>query len=158
MKRLLLTCLAVLLILEEWLWEKLTALGDRLSVWLHLRQFEQWLAMASPEIAMAAFLLPILLILPIKLGALLLVSNGQILQGIVLLILAKLFMTLLISRMFAITRAQLLTFRWFSVVYVSITRWLGWAHERIRATEAYRQVINLKHLASARLAEWLRAG
>ncbi len=158
MKKLLLSVLAVFLLVEEWLWDLLTAIGDRLFVWLHLAGFERWLAKASPRVAMAAFILPAALVLPVKLAAVLLFAHGQIVQGISLLIAAKLFATLLISRMFAVTRTQLLTFHWFAKLYATITRWLGWAHERIRATAVYRQAVRLKQAVRAKLAEWLASG
>jgi hypothetical protein len=158
MKRLILTFLALLLLIEEWLWSELTALGNRLSVWLHLLKFDNWLIMASPEIAMAAFILPVLLLAPVQIAALWLAANGQLATGIALLTLAKLFATLLISHMFMLTRDKLLTFPWFASVYTTITHWLEWAHERIRATEAYKRVLQLKHLAAARLDEWWRTG
>jgi ABC-type transport system involved in cytochrome bd biosynthesis fused ATPase/permease subunit len=99
--------------------------------------------------------LPVVLILPVKVAALLLFAHGQMLQGVALLIAAKLFATLLISRMFAVTRPQLLTFAWFAALYSTITRWLRWAHERIRATAVYRQAGKLKQAVRTKLAEWL---
>jgi len=157
MKKLLLSILAVFLLVEEWLWDMLTAFSHRLFVWLHLAGFERWLAKSSPRVAMAAFVLPVALVLPVKFAALLLFAHGQIIQGIALLLAAKLFATLLISRMFAVTRTQLLSFAWFNALYTTITRWLGWAHERIRATVVYQQAVRLKQAARAKLAEWLKA-
>jgi len=155
MKRLLLSLLAVFLLVEEWLWDILTALSHKLFVWLHLASFERWLATASPRVAMAAFILPVGLVLPVKFAALMLFAHGRIVQGLVLLIAAKLFATLLISRMFAVTKAQLLTYPWFAWLYSTITRWLLWAHERIRATAVYRQATKLKQAVSEKLAEWM---
>ena len=157
-KKLLLSSLALFLLVEEWLWDMLTALGRRLTVWLHLAAFERWLARTTPKVAMAALLLPVLLILPVKFVGLLLFAHGRIVQGIGLLIAAKLFATLLISRMFAITRPQLLTFAWFSRLYSTVTRWLNWAHGRIHATWVYQQATQLKRAAKAKMAAWLRDG
>ncbi|MDD5034343.1 MAG: hypothetical protein PHE55_06255 [Methylococcaceae bacterium] len=155
MRKLLLSALAFLLLVEEWLWETLTALGQRLSVWLHLQKLEHRLAEAKPEMAMAAFLLPVVLILPVKFAVVLLIAQGRIIPGLGLLIIAKLFATLLVSRIFAIARPQLLTVAWFAIVYNTVTRWVGWAHERIRATAAYRQMVKLKQGLRAKLVEWL---
>lgn len=155
MKRLLLSLLAVFLLVEEWLWDMLTALSRRLFVWLHLARLERCLANASPGVALAAFILPVALVLPVKLAALLLFAHGRILQGVALLLAAKLFATLLVSRLFAITREQLLTFAWFASLYHTITRWLHWAHERIQATAVYRGAVRLKQAAKLKLAQWL---
>jgi hypothetical protein len=158
MKKLLFSILAIFLLLEEWLWDGLTALGRKLFLWLHLAGFERWLAQASPRVAMAAFVLPVVLITPVKFAALFLFTHGQIVQGLGLLITAKLFATLLISRMFAVTRPQLLTFPWFAALYHTINRWLGWAHERIRATAVYRNAVKLKQAVRAKVAAWLKSG
>lgn len=156
MKKLVLSILAILLLVEEWLWDALTALSHRLFIWLGLAGFERWLANATPAVAMAAFVLPIALIAPVKFFAILLFAQGQIIQGLGLIVAAKLFATLLISRMFAITRQQLLTFKWFAALYSTITRWLDWAHKIIRETPVYRQAVKLKQAIRARLADWLR--
>jgi hypothetical protein len=158
MKKLLLSILAVFLLVEEWLWDVLTAFGHRLFIWLHLAGFERWLAGTRPGVAMAAMVLPMLLILPVKIAALFLFAHGQIIQGLILVIAAKLFATLLVSRMFAVTRPQLMTFAWFATLYTTITRWLAWAHERIRATPLYQQAVKLKAAARARWAKWRMAG
>lgn len=158
MKKLLLSILALFLLVEEWIWDVLTVFGHRLFIWLHLAGFERWLAAVSPGLAMVATLFPVLLILPVKVAALVLFAHGRVLQGLVLVIAAKLFATLLISRVFAITRRQLLSFAWFAALYSTITCWLHWAHERIRATTVYRQATRLKQAVRARWAEWRMAG
>lgn len=144
MKKILLSLLAVLLLVEEWLWDMLTALGRRLSAWLHLARLESWLATARADVAMAAFVLPLALILPVKFAAFMLMARGQIILGIGLFFAAKLFVTLLIARIFTITRSQLLSIAWFAALYGTITRWLGWAHGLIRGTAAYQQMVGFK--------------
>ncbi|WP_460027818.1 hypothetical protein [Methyloparacoccus murrellii] len=156
MKKLLLSLLAFLLILEEWIWEWLTALGYRLSAWLHLLSFDRWLLAASPRVAMATFLLPVLLVTPFKLVAVWLMARGHVVQGIALLVAAKLAGTLLLSHLFALTREKLLSFRWFARLHGSVTYWLGWARERIRATAVYRQARLIRQIALQRLSAWRR--
>jgi hypothetical protein len=156
MKKILLNVLAVFLLIEEWLWDALVKLGSRLSVWLHLQRFDHWLLMASPAIAMTVFLMPVVLIAPVKLIAFWLIAHGQVIQGIVLLLATKLSATLLISHIFSLTRSKLMTFVWFAFFYTTITRWLTWAHERLKETEAYTRAIKLKKLAAAKLEEWIR--
>ncbi|MFM8331147.1 MAG: hypothetical protein ACKN9T_05615 [Candidatus Methylumidiphilus sp.] len=154
MKKLLLSLLAVFLLVEEWLWDMLTAAGQRLVLWLRLAAFERWLAQSSPGVALAALALPMALVLPVKIAALLLFTHGQIVQGFALLLAAKLFATLLVSRMFAIAKPQLLSFAWFAAVYTVVTGWLAWAHGRIRATAVYRHATRLKLAAKAQWAAW----
>jgi hypothetical protein len=144
MKNLLLSILAILLIIEEWLWDLLTAFGHKLVQWLHLEQIEQWLRQTSPVMALAAFSIPILIVAPINLVGFELLANGLILQGILSEILAKLLGTLLVARVFALTKPQLLTFNFLNFIYTTINHWLQWAHEKIIETTVYRWAKQLK--------------
>jgi len=155
MKKILLTFLAVVLIIEEWLWDGLTAFGHSLARWLNLESFEQWLSQTSPTLALVAFSIPIMIVTPINLVAFGLLAHGMILQGILLEVLAKLLGTVLIARVFALTKPQLLTFALLRVIYTTVTGWLQWAHQKITETPVYRWSKRFKAEARARFAAWL---
>ncbi len=144
MKTILLSLLAVFLLIEEWLWDILTALGHRLARLLHLAKFEAWLSQTSPKVALLAFSIPLLIVTPINLAAFWLLAHGLLLQAVVIEIIAKLLGTLLVARVFALTKPQLLTFKAFAKVYAAITGWLRWAHERITRTAVYRLAGQIK--------------
>ncbi|WP_027149624.1 hypothetical protein [Methylobacter tundripaludum] len=144
MKKFLLSLLAIFLIIEEWLWDLLTAFGHLLSQWFNLEQFEQWLSQTTAPMALVAFSIPILIVMPINLVAFGLMANGLILQGILMEVLAKLLGTLLVARVFALTKPQLLTFTFLMIIYTTITRWLQWAHDKVTETTVYRWVKQLR--------------
>ncbi|MDD4907123.1 MAG: hypothetical protein PHD39_13350 [Methylobacter tundripaludum] len=144
MKKTLLSLLAIFLIIEEWLWDLLTAFGRSLSQWLNLQQFEQWLSQTTATMALVAFSIPILIVTPINLAAFGLLAKGLILQGILMEVLAKLLGTLLVARVFALTKPQLLTFTFLRITYTTVTRWLQWAHAKITETAVYRWAKQLK--------------
>ena len=144
MKKFLLSFLAIFLIIEEWLWDLLTAFGHKLVQWLNLEQFEQWLRQTTAPMALVAFSIPILIVAPINLVAFELLVNGLILQSILMEGLAKLLGTLLVARVFALTKPQLLTFAFLRIIYSTIIRWLHWAHEKITETTVYRWAKQLK--------------
>lgn len=144
LKKLLLSLFAVVLIIEEWLWEILTRLGARLARLLHLQKFEAWLARCPPHLALLAFIIPVLAVAPINLLGFVLMAYGKILHGVLVEIGAKLLGTLLVARVFKLTKPQLLTFRWFQILYEKITGWLAWAHARLAATTAYRTASAIK--------------
>ena len=154
MKKTLLSLLAIILIFEEWLWDLLTAIGHTLVRWLNLESFEQWLSQTSPITALVAFSIPLLIVTPINLLAFGLLAHGLILQGIGLEVLAKLLGTLLVARVFALTKPQLLTFAFLRVIYTTITGWLQWAHQQITETAVYRWSKQFKAEAKARFAAW----
>lgn len=138
MKKILLSLLAIFLLIEEWLWDSLTAFGRSLSQCLHLEQFEQWLSRTTAAMALVAFIIPLLIVTPINLIAFKLLANGLILQSLLMEVLAKLLGTLLVARVFALAKPQLLTFTFLRITYTTITRWLQWAHQKIAETALYR--------------------
>jgi hypothetical protein len=144
MKKILLSLLAIFLIIEEWLWDILTAFGRSLFHWLDLDRFEQWLRQTSPAMALVAFTIPLLIVTPINLVAFGLIAKGLIVQGILVEVLAKLLGTLLVARVFALTKPQLLTFAFLMTVYTTITRWLNWAHLKVTETSVYRWMRQLR--------------
>jgi len=144
MKKFLLSLLAVFLIIEEWLWDLLTAFGRSLFHWLNLEQFEQWLRQTDPTMALVAFSIPILIVTPINLAAFGLIAKGFILQGILTELLAKILGTLLVARVFALTKPQLLTFAFLNIIYTTIIRWLQWAHSKVTETAVYRWMKQLR--------------
>lgn len=144
MKKLLLIPLAIILIIEEWLWDFFSAMGHYLIQLLQLQRFELWLSQASPRTALLTFMVPVLLVTPINLVAIALIVHGLILQGIVLEIFAKLLGTLLIARVFSLTKNQLLTYSIISFVYHGVSGWLRWAHAKVAETKIYQFAQRLK--------------
>lgn len=155
MKKILLSILAVILIIEEWLWDGLSAFGHFLIGLLRLDDFERWLSQVSPNVALVAFMVPVLIVTPINLFALGLLAHGLILQGILLEIVAKLLGTLLVSRVFTLTKNQLLSFRLLAVIYSTVMRWLNWAHQKITDTTVYKLAKALKLQLKSIISGWM---
>jgi hypothetical protein len=128
--------LALLLLFEEWLWEKLKPQILRLAKWLGRytawARFEAWLSSLSPRAALIALILPWLLLLPAKLAVIALLAKGRALIALVLAVLSKLLGTALLTRVFALTRPQLMTMPWFARLYARITDFLARAHAWLR--------------------------
>jgi hypothetical protein len=122
----------------------LTALGSWLTRVLHLEKLENWLRKAPPKLALISFIIPILIVSPINLLGFGLIGHGFIIRGLMVELLAKLLGTLLIARVFKLTRPQLLTFPWFAWIYYIILGWLSWAHQRVAATAVYKLAKRLK--------------
>ena len=101
-----------------------------------------------------AFLLPALLLLPIKLLALGLIANGQHLLGLVVIVLAKLVGTAVVARLFTLTRPALLQLPWFVRLY---SRWAAWKDSvltQVRASWAWRAGRVLRRQWQRQWARW----
>lgn len=155
MKKLVLTLLAILLIIEEWLWDILSVCGHYLALLLRLESVERWLMQTAPFTALLAIMIPILIVTPINLAAFWLLLHGLLLQGLLLEVFAKLLGTLLVARVFTLTKPQLLTFAVIAWVYNTVTAWLRWAHAKIADTAIYRWSREVKAQVKAKVKAWL---
>ena len=149
--------LALLILFEEWGWEPL----QRALAWLGrlpvLRQFEALITRLPPHLALLAFLLPTLLLLPVKLLALWLIAHGQKLLGLSVIVLAKLAGTAIVARLFTLTQPALMRMAWFARLY---SRWSAWKEAllaRLRASWAWRWSRAFKRQLRRRWARWRAA-
>lgn len=154
LKNLFLSILALVVLFEEWLWDVLATIAYWLSVLLHLKRFDAWLASLSPVSALFAFFIPLIIVTPFNLLAIFLLTHGALIQGIVLELIIKLIGTLLIARVFRLTKPALLTFSWLLGIYNTITRLLTWAHDIIHQTAIYQLITRLKTAIKAKIVYW----
>jgi hypothetical protein len=105
---------ALLLMLEQWLWEVTQAALARIPAWGWLVRLQQLIQGLPPYAALAVFLAPTLLLLPVKLLALLSIAHGHPGLGLVIIVSAKILGTALVARVYALTRRSLLALAWFS--------------------------------------------
>lgn len=131
---------AVIILLEDWLWDDL----QRLAQWLgHLpifRQIEALIVRLPPTGALFIFIVPSLVLIPIKLVALYFISSGHALLGVSTVIAAKIAGTALVARLFKLTKPKLLRFRWFSWVYEHISEFRRRIYNVIQSSAAYRLI------------------
>lgn len=104
---------ALLMFLEEWLWEHLQRLMAAIGRLPAVRALEAAIARLPPYPAMAVFLLPVLLLLPVKLVALWFIVRGQAVLGLLVIVIAKLIGTAFVTRIFVLCKPNLLALNWF---------------------------------------------
>ena len=130
--------LALAILFEEWGWEPLQRLLARIGRWPGLRWVEALVRGLPPWGAVAVFLLPTALLLPVKLLALWAVGRGQVLLGLAVIVLAKVVGTAVVARLFTLTQPALMRLRWFAFTYA---HWMRFKHAvlaRARASWAWR--------------------
>ncbi|ELX10280.1 putative membrane protein [Janthinobacterium sp. HH01] len=131
---------ALLLLLEDWLWDIGMRVLRRLSSWPPLHRLEDWICSLGPYAALTLFVLPAALLFPVKLLALWAMANGHALLGLLVILLAKLAGAAAVARIFLLTRPVLMTIVWFARLlhwFLALKeRWIT----RLRATAAWRRV------------------
>lgn len=131
---------ALMMFVEEVLWESLKVIMAAFGKLPLVRALEARIARLPPYGAAAVFLLPGMMLLPVKITALWLLASGHAVLGCQLIIAAKLIGTALVARIFTLTRDQLLTLRWFSWIYHTVLRWRATLYGWVIASGAWQKV------------------
>jgi hypothetical protein len=130
--------LALVVLFAEWGWRPLAALLGQLRHLALVTRLENWLQTLSPYGALAAFIIPTLFLLPLKVLALYFIAHGQKLAALGLLAVAKLGGTALVARLFMLTSPQLMRIAWFARLHDQIMPWKDALYAQIRTSWAWR--------------------
>ncbi|WP_034294747.1 hypothetical protein [Herbaspirillum sp. RV1423] len=131
---------AILLLFEEWLWNASKRVLARLPLIPFVARLESWISNFSPYAALAVFLLPSLLLLPVKILALLSIAHGHPTLGLAVVIAAKVLGTALVARLYALTQKALLSLPWFVRCRNAVLRFKDRMIGQLRATQAWQQI------------------
>jgi hypothetical protein len=118
--------LAIVFLVEAWLWDHLEPVVAKIVAWIPLRQFKQWLAervdSLSPAMTLIVFAVPVIPLFPLKLFGMWLLAHQYWLTAAFTLVFAKFAGVGVTAFIFDVTRDKLLEMRWFEVLYEFILR------------------------------------
>jgi hypothetical protein len=129
---------ALALLVEAWTWDVGSRVAGRMASWPLLRWLEGRIRVLPPWAALAAFVLPGLLLLPVKLLALLAIAHGHALSGVAGFILAKLGGAAVVARIYVLTLPTLLTLGWFARCHGGFMRFKDRMLLALRASSFWR--------------------
>lgn len=86
----------------------------------------RWIASLSPYATLALFLIPLILLEPLKPLSAYLVASGQFKLGMCVLVVGEILKITIVERIFHIGREKLLTIKAFALVYDFVWGWLSW--------------------------------
>jgi hypothetical protein len=113
--------LAIVFLIEAWLWDHLEPIVARVVAQFPLRTFKRWLAdrvdTLSPEMTLIVFIVPVVPLFPLKLLGLWLFTHGYWVSAILVIIFAKLLGVGVTAFIFDVTRPKLLQMGWFQRLY-----------------------------------------
>lgn len=154
---------AVVVLLEDWLWDDLQAFAAALGRLPVFRQAEAFIVRLPPAGALLLFIVPSVLLVPVKLAALWFISTGHAAVGVATIVLAKLAGTALVARLFKLTKPKLLQFSWFEMLYRHLTAFKKRIYDRVKSTATYQKLhafrLNLREAwqkFKKRRQSWLR--
>ena len=132
--------LAVIFLIEAWLWDHLEPIVARVVAWIPLRAFKAWLAervdTLSPAMTLIVFIVPVLPLFPLKLVGLWLLANEYWASAVAMIIFAKFVGVGVTAFIFDVTRPKLLEMAWFEKLYEFIMALRAKAKGPGRADEA----------------------
>jgi hypothetical protein len=127
--------LALVFLFEAWLWESLAPIVGWVVARIPLRAIKVRLAACierlPPPATLVVFILPVLLLLPVKILGLWMLAHGYWLGAIGVLALAKVVSVGVTAFIFDLTRPKLLHMDWFRRFYDWVVRGLAWAHDLV---------------------------
>lgn len=131
----LLILLAIVFLIEAWLWSHLEPIVEWIVARIPLRALKLKLAAAiealPPAATLIVFIVPAVLLFPFKLLGLWLLAHKYWLSAGLVLVLAKLVGVGVTAFVFEATRPKLLRMAWFRWLYEQVLAWLAWAHRLV---------------------------
>ena len=113
--------LAVIFLIEAWLWDHLEPIVAAVVARVPLRSFKAWLAervdTLSPAMTLIVFIVPVIPLFPLKLIGLWLLANEYWVSAILTIIFAKFVGVGVAAFIFDVTRDKLLEMAWFEKLY-----------------------------------------
>ncbi|MEA2831749.1 MAG: hypothetical protein QOF22_2497 [Bradyrhizobium sp.] len=113
--------LAVIFLIEAWLWDHLEPIVAWGVARIPLRAFKQWLAdrvdTLSPAMTLIVFVVPVIPLFPLKLAGLWLLTHEYWIPAILTIIFAKFLGVGVTAFVFDVTRDKLLEMQWFETLY-----------------------------------------
>jgi hypothetical protein len=142
---------AVVLLFEEWFWEKSTAVAKRLGRLPLLSDLESWIRRRGRWASLALFVAPVLVIYPFKALALYAMAQGYVTGGMMAFILAKLVATAVFARLYQLTEHAIIQFHWVRRARAAFLRARAFVHAWLDAQPAYRRARVLVRRSSRRI-------
>jgi hypothetical protein len=113
--------LAIVFLIEAWLWDHLEPIVARVVAAIPLRTFKQWLAervdTLSPAMSLIVFIVPVIPLFPLKLIGLWLLAHEHWASAVFTILFAKFVGVGVTAFVFDVTRSKLLEMPWFEKLY-----------------------------------------
>src|SRR6201996_6731245 len=113
--------LAIVFLIEAWLWDHLEPIVARFVSMLPMRAFKQWLAervdALSPAMTLIVFAVPVIPLFPLKLVGLWLLTHEYWTSAVFTILFAKFLGVGVTAFIFDVTKSKLLEMAWFEKLY-----------------------------------------
>ncbi len=154
--------LALIFLIEAWLWDRLEPIVAWVVERIPLRSVKKWFAARvdhlSPGATLIVFIVPALPLFPLKLIGLWLLAHKYFVSAVLVIVFAKLLGVGITAFVFDVTRDKLLQMRWFNRLYEIVLAARKWSKAQIDPVKAalakFRQQFRTR--SSSRFVQRLR--
>jgi hypothetical protein len=130
---------AAIVFFEQTLIRWLNVMTAAFARWAPIAALEAWLKTLPPRVALAAFVAPSILILPIKFSAIFFAAKGDYLMAIGAVVVGKVLATAIVARLYVVLRPTLMTIGWFARLDTWFFFWRDRAYAFVRALPAWQK-------------------
>ncbi len=145
---------AVLLLIEEWLWDGTARILRDLARLPQLAACGDWIRRRTPYQALALFVLPILSLLPLKGVVFVAFAHGRMALGVLVLILEKLIFSAVFAALYQLTRHAVTQIGWVLRMQQAFLRMRNALHAWLERQVGFRYA--RAWLRRMRRSHWLR--
>jgi hypothetical protein len=132
--------LAIIFLIEAWLWDHLEPIVARIVAAIPLHTFKQWLSdrvdTLSPAMTLVVFIVPVLPLFPLKLVGLWLLTHEYWASAVFTILFAKFLGVGVTAFIFDVTRPKLLEMEWFEKLYEFVMALRAKARELVEPVKA----------------------
>ncbi|MBS0540116.1 MAG: hypothetical protein JSR47_15220 [Proteobacteria bacterium] len=130
---------AAIVFFEQVLIRMLNVLTAALARWSPIAAIEAWLKKQPPGIALCAFVMPSILILPIKFSAIFFAAHHRFFLAIAAVVIGKMLATAIVARLYVVLKPTLMTIPWFARVDTWFFYWRDQAYAFVRSLPAWQR-------------------
>lgn len=116
--------LAIIFLIEAWLWDHLEPIVAWCVAAIPLRAFKHWLTgridRLSPAMTLIVFTVPVIILFPLKLVGVWLLAHKHWMGALLTIVFAKFLGVGVAAFIFDVTRPKLLQMRWFERLYTCV--------------------------------------
>ncbi|HUL01280.1 MAG TPA: hypothetical protein VLX29_10575 [Nitrospirota bacterium] len=137
--RLILVILAAIwLLFEDWVWDTIVDLMAEVGRLKIINRFESFVARQNQYLLLTLFTFPFLIVIPAKLYGLFLITNGKVIRGVIIFVVAEVLITSLLTRLFIISKDKLLQIKAFETSYYWLKDKKEWLYSEVRKLRAWQ--------------------
>jgi hypothetical protein len=130
---------AAVVFFEQTLIRVLNAITAVIARWAPIAAIEVWLKKQPPWVAVIAFVMPSILILPIKFSAIFFAAHRHYAMAIAAVVIGKMLATAIVARLYVVLRPTLMTIGWFARLDTWFFFWRDRAYAFVRSLPAWQK-------------------